>query len=114
MTANNAHELGAAIEAELTDDHWLALAAAVPDAERAHHLANPEPIRSTTVEPELTNAWLELRESLARRDEALSALLQSPTCPTSHDWIRERLRPLDSSVARDLERVEQLIAGGVR
>lgn len=127
----SAHDLGAAIEAELTDEQWDNVAPAPPPPARinlATMLADPakrskfaeafclpdvEP-RSTVVDPELTEAMAQLRHAIERGGRiqyAMSFALRADR------WRAvQQLRRLGCSAQVEtecaLERVEALIAGG--
>lgn len=114
QSKTSAVKLGAAIESELVDDRWLALAAAVPADERARMLASPEATRSTTVDPELAEALYDHRravERCARVSYAFGFALR-------HGRIRaiERLLRLavaaQVSLESSLECVEMIVGAG--
>lgn len=92
---------------------WLERAEAVRSDERARHLANPEPTRSTKVDPELTEAMLAMRSSVDTLRRTLTTMLTSCTGFEALHSL-EYVSGLLADTERRLERVEQMIAGGVR
>lgn len=93
---------------------WLARAAALTNSERAEHLRNPEPTRSTTVAPELTEAMLDHRRCVdrcARVSYAMGFAFRHGRFAAVERLVSLSCRA-QVALESSLEAIESLIGGG--